>query len=122
MSPEWQTAWLEACAELVSALEALPAGASALAYLYARLGFDAGCIMHALRTEGLSWGTYQDAMTSKDFGQWHCNAHSNNLVVVAENAISSDKPGGEVSKNLQKILSLFIFFLFFPFLKERETN
>ena len=34
---------------------------------------------------GISWGTYVDAMCFD--GQWHCNAHTNNLVVLSEEQV-----------------------------------
>lgn len=44
-------------------------------------------ILVALRRSGLhdkrvSWGTYQDALCRSDLDEWHCNAHSNNLVLL----------------------------------------
>ena len=93
MPPAWVALWT---ASLASARDALAATSNAhtsvLAYMYARLGYDAGCIMRALRADGLSWGTYQDQMTNKANGEWHCNAHSNNLVIVAPGAIDADSP------------------------------
>jgi hypothetical protein len=93
MSEEWAGLWASSCQQLSSCLAQLQPGASALAYLYARLGYDAGCIMAALQRAGLSWGTYQDAMTDKLNGGFHCNAHSNNLVVVAEGAVPAGSAG-----------------------------
>jgi hypothetical protein len=61
-----------------------------LAYLFSRFGYDAGKIAGTLHSNGINWGTYQDAMTRKDLGEWHCNAHSNNLVVLSENKGSSN--------------------------------
>ena len=69
--------------------------ASVLAYLHGRLGYDAGCIVRALHAAGLSWGTYQDAMCKPGWGDWHCNAHSNNLVVVAEGHVPAGAPGAQ---------------------------
>ena len=34
-----------------------------------------------------SWGTYQDALCHE--GQWHCNAHSNNMVVLDPREVAS---------------------------------
>jgi len=95
MGAEWAAQWDRSAAELAAALAVLPEGASALAYLHARLGFDAGCIVRALHAAGLSWGTYQDAMCRPGMGDWHCNAHSNNLVVVAEGLVPPGAPGAQ---------------------------
>ena len=93
MDGEQAELWDKSVADLEGALAALPSEASALAYLHARLGYDVGCIVRALHEAGISWGTYQDAMCVPGRGDWHCNAHSNNLVVVAEGAVPPGKPG-----------------------------
>ena len=93
MDAEWAALWQAGTAELAAALAALPGDASALAYLHARLGYDAGCIVKGLHDAGLSWGTYQDAMCNKAYADWHCNAHSNNLMVVAEGAVAAGAQG-----------------------------
>lgn len=54
-----------------------PGVPSMLAYVYWRVGFEAGEFLRALHAADLSWGTYPDAMGV------HCNAHVNNLVAVA---------------------------------------
>jgi hypothetical protein len=84
MGARWERVWREELRGAEAALDALPAGASALAYLHARLGFDAGCSLRALHDSGLSWGTYWDKMCHPS--QWHNNSHANNFVVVPEGA------------------------------------
>ena len=91
---QWAEAWAAGVGEAAGALAALPQGASALAYLYARLGWDAGCIVRGLHEGGVCWGTYQDAMCARENADWHCNAHSNNLVVVAEGSVAAGARGG----------------------------
>ena len=60
-----------------------------LPYLYARIGFECGRFAHLLhRVCGVSWGTYADAMCHDS--QLHCNAHSNNMVLVPERQASDD--------------------------------
>eukprot|EP01090_Pellita_catalonica_P007626 TRINITY_DN18214_c0_g1_i1.p1 TRINITY_DN18214_c0_g1~~TRINITY_DN18214_c0_g1_i1.p1 ORF type:complete len:508 (+),score=85.94 TRINITY_DN18214_c0_g1_i1:3-1526(+) len=49
-----------------------------LGYLYYRFGHEIGTIMRLLRANDISWGTYFDKLGI------HCNAHSNNLVLVNE--------------------------------------
>jgi hypothetical protein len=93
MDSEYRAAWEAGVGELAGALAALPPGASALAYLFSRLGYDAGCIVRGLHAAGLSWGTYQDGMCNRAMAVWHCNAHSNNLVVVAEGSVPAGAPG-----------------------------
>jgi len=56
---------------------------SVLGYLYSRLGSDCGKIMRGMHDMRVSWGTYQDALCVAD-SQWHCNAHANNVVVLAD--------------------------------------
>lgn len=83
MSPDWQRRWCDACDELGSLLAASPHCAScALPHLFATLGHECGRFLRALHAEGVSWGTYQDTMCHD--GQWHCNAHSNNFVLLAQ--------------------------------------
>ena len=74
MLPRWRAAWVEACGALSAALTSarakadggsMSAGApvsSALAYLFSRVGYDAGRILRGLHAAKTSWGTYQDAM------------------------------------------------------------
>jgi hypothetical protein len=83
MSPDWQRRWCDACDELGSLLAASPHCAScALPHLFATLGHECGRLLRALHAEGVSWGTYQDTMCHD--GQWHCNAHSNNFVLLPQ--------------------------------------
>jgi hypothetical protein len=53
-----------------------------LSYLYSRCGYDCGLILSSMHSQRISWGTYQDSMCRRDFDEWHCNAHVNNLVVI----------------------------------------
>lgn len=55
-----------------------------LAYLYAQIGAECGRFLRALHNERISWSTYQDEMCRRDLDEWHCNAHSNNMVVLQE--------------------------------------
>ena len=54
-----------------------------LGYLFSRLGSDCGRIMKGMHDARVSWGTYQDEICI-DASQWHCNAHANNVVILAE--------------------------------------
>lgn len=49
-------------------------------YAYWRIGFECGQFLAALHDEGTSWGTFSDALCHE--GQLHCNAHSNNFVLL----------------------------------------
>jgi hypothetical protein len=107
MSPQWVPLWEEACIQLGNALEGVrssqgatplsstPSSGSVLAYLFSRLGYDAGCIIRGMHGSGMNWGTYQDAMCNVSAGAFHCNAHSNNLVVVAPPLPVAEGKGGE---------------------------
>jgi hypothetical protein len=94
----WATAWRETCDCLQLRLKRLQqrreAGETnlpaALAYLYARIGFECGRFLHVLHRQcGVSWGTYQDAMCHES--QMHCNAHSNNMVLIPESEESNEQ-------------------------------
>jgi hypothetical protein len=61
-----------------------PGLSSVLVYLFSRCGFDAGRVLRGMHSRRVSWGTYQDEMCRVDLDEWHCNAHSNNLVVLPE--------------------------------------
>eukprot|EP00929_Paragymnodinium_shiwhaense_P082209 TRINITY_DN43257_c0_g1_i1.p1 TRINITY_DN43257_c0_g1~~TRINITY_DN43257_c0_g1_i1.p1 ORF type:complete len:590 (+),score=114.02 TRINITY_DN43257_c0_g1_i1:85-1770(+) len=81
----WSAAWRQACEELSAALTKLKArgSPSVLAYLYSRLGYECGRFARGLhKTCGMSWGTYADALCYNEWGQLHCNAHANNMVVL----------------------------------------
>jgi hypothetical protein len=39
--------------------------------------------MKGMHDARVSWGTYQDEICI-DASQWHCNAHANNVVILAE--------------------------------------
>ena len=83
MSPDWQRRWCAACNELRSLLAGHPHCAQrVLPHLFGTLGRECGRFLRALHAEGVSWGTYQDTMCHD--GQWHCNAHSNNFVLLPE--------------------------------------
>jgi hypothetical protein len=45
-----------------------------------RFGWEAGQLLRLLHDKNISWGTYVDEMGT------HCNAHSNNLVLLPEKA------------------------------------
>lgn len=95
MSDYWLQQWQVCVKDYNNALEVAHASnESVLAYLFSRFGYDSGKIAGTLHSNGINWGTYQDAMTRKDLGEWHCNAHSNNLVVLSEknNGSSKERP------------------------------
>ena len=81
----WAEAWEMACTKVSeNAAKLAKSGSkreSVLVYLYSRLGFECGRFLRLLHAENTSWGTYQDAICHPS--QWHCNAHANNLVVLA---------------------------------------
>ena len=47
-----------------------------IAYIYDRLGAEAGAFLRVFHNNKISWGTYRDDLAA------HCNAHGNNLVVL----------------------------------------
>jgi hypothetical protein len=103
MDPRWLPVWTRACTSLKQKLESLNAkgcSTSVLGYLFSRIGYDCGRIMRGLHKNRVSWGTYQDEMCRRDFGEWHCNAHSNNVVLLKEN------PGGCTKENYVGFLDL----------------
>ncbi len=83
MDATWAAAWGAALRDAARALARLPPGASALAYLFARLGHDAGAALRALHDGGIVWGTYTDKLSA---GTIHNNSHTNNFVVLPEGA------------------------------------
>jgi len=93
MTAQWEIIWRDACRELELALTGLPAGSSLLAYTFSRLGADAGSVLRGMHDAGINWGTYQDAMCHVEYGQYHCNAHSNNLVLVSPTTLTDDDEG-----------------------------
>ena len=68
-------------------------GGSVLGYLFGRLGRDCGRFLRELHAMRISWGTYQDQMCRRDFDEWHCNAHANNMVLLPEAEVG-DTVGG----------------------------
>ena len=82
MTPEWSELWEKTTDELRERLEAAGGGEAVLSYLYSRMGHDCGRFIGELHKLKISWGTYQDEMCFD--GQWHCNAHANNMVLLAE--------------------------------------
>ena len=89
MLPEWAGLWARCCAQLADAAAKLPPGRNLLAYLYSRIGVDAGTCIRGLHNAGICWGTYQDFLGS------HCNAHANNLLLLPPTAIPGDEPGSK---------------------------
>eukprot|EP00658_Telonema_sp_P-2_P021113 TRINITY_DN1838_c0_g2_i1.p1 TRINITY_DN1838_c0_g2~~TRINITY_DN1838_c0_g2_i1.p1 ORF type:complete len:574 (-),score=138.39 TRINITY_DN1838_c0_g2_i1:231-1952(-) len=91
MSPEWKQLW-STTVEEYNALAGLPEGeggtGSALVYLYNRIGNDCGRIIRAMHDDRVSWGTYQDTLCFD--GQWHCNAHANNVMILDEQSAPPD--------------------------------
>jgi len=47
--------------------------------IYARIGYEAGKIKRCLQDANINWGTYIDRQVD-----YHCNAHSNNLVILPQ--------------------------------------
>lgn len=97
----WSHVWKETCESLDSILKSLQSNNNnnkqqqrqgmlnaqkkpnnILTYLFSRIGYDCGKFMRGLHDMKASWGTYQDALCRP--GQWHCNAHANNVVVLPE--------------------------------------
>uniref|UniRef100_A0A7S1VXK2 Uncharacterized protein n=1 Tax=Ditylum brightwellii TaxID=49249 RepID=A0A7S1VXK2_9STRA len=83
----WNKVWKENCENLSKCLSKLKEDApnrkpAILTYLFSRIGYDCGKFMRSLHAMKTSWGTYQDAMCRE--GQWHCNAHANNMVLIPE--------------------------------------
>ena len=101
MASKWQARFELACAAYEAALAELrasgPPDASVLGYVYARIGHECGRLLRTMHDAGYSWGTYQDAMCFD--GQWHCNAHSNNVILLSEREAAraaASTPGAEL--------------------------
>ncbi|GAB5360400.1 hypothetical protein AAMO2058_000624600 [Amorphochlora amoebiformis] len=82
-SKAWEKIWKASMTELKEYYD--KGGKPLLPYLYYRFGYECGRIQRALTDRGISWGTYQDPLG------YHCNAHANNLVLLAENAASHNE-------------------------------
>jgi hypothetical protein len=52
-----------------------------VARLYARIGWEVGRVLAALHRSGFLWGTFMDHSRAEP----HCNAHTNNMIVLMEN-------------------------------------
>lgn len=108
MDPKWQTQWKTICGTLqekISAAAAAKDGSGSsggggadgqpagdpLSYLFSRIGYDCGRVARGLHTNRVSWGTYQDEMCRRDFGEFHCNAHSNNVVLLEEDLARGER-------------------------------
>lgn len=65
--------WKERVTKIQSLMRLHP---NVLAYLYWRLGREAGTIQRLLHQHHISWGTYVDVLGT------HCNSHPNNFVVL----------------------------------------
>jgi len=91
MAAEWVPLWKQYATEYNALLDSCSNSGKVLGYLFSRFGNDAGRIMRAMHDVRVSWGTYQDAMCYD--GQWHCNAHANNVTILDESvAPSADHP------------------------------
>ena len=78
----WHKPWHDTCTELNERLTRIGRTRSVLQYVFSRLGFECGRFARLLHFNcQVSWGTYQDAICHPS--QWHCNAHCNNMVVLA---------------------------------------
>ena len=98
MAPEWRRRWRAACDHLAAVLAASPPHSAerALPYLYATIGRECGAFLRALHAAGASWGTYQDTMCHE--GQWHCNAHSNNFVLIPPEEATPPPPQRQLQR------------------------
>jgi len=89
MGDDWKPLWDETVRSLASALQALRTSnnnmpQSVLGYLFWHIGRDCGRFLRELHRLQISWGTYQDEMCRRDYDEWHCNAHANNVVLLPE--------------------------------------
>jgi hypothetical protein len=76
-SEELRAVWEECCGVLSAFHEARP-GVCVIGELYHKLGYDCGVVMRVMQDAKISWGTYTDKIGT------HCNAHSNNMLVMSE--------------------------------------
>jgi hypothetical protein len=108
--PRFQTLWETSSRQLTANLALVVARqhelrttgwpCSILAYVYWRFGREVGTKMRLLREARICWGTYQDAMGM------HCNAHTNNLVLLPERVMSGDHKGRSVTQDAQFLAML----------------
>ena len=56
MTAQWAELWRRCCDEFRAALATVPPTRSLLAYVYARLGADAGACIRGLHNAGINWG------------------------------------------------------------------
>lgn len=82
MNEQWQCLW-DTCVRQYNECLGRVGKKSVLGYLFSRIGNDCGKILKGMHDARVSWGTYQDEICIDD-SQWHCNAHANNVVVLAE--------------------------------------
>mmetsp|Transcript_17939 Transcript_17939/g.29688 ORF Transcript_17939/g.29688 Transcript_17939/m.29688 type:complete len:581 (+) Transcript_17939:31-1773(+) len=81
--PAWAKLWTKCQKVLEEHYSKAPnatTAAALLPYIYYRFGYECGTIQRAMTDNGVSWGTYEDPLG------YHCNAHANNLVLLAEDA------------------------------------
>ena len=92
MDSRWNKKWAEISSRLDNKLKEMKLKSnsrSVLPYLFSRLGYDCGRFMSVLHNRcKTSWGTYQDSLCHE--GQWHCNAHSNNMVVLDPRNVANE--------------------------------
>lgn len=86
--PIWESLWknLLAFGETEKAKEV-----NIFGYVVWRLGWECGTLLRRLQGKGISWGTYKDKMGT------HCNAHANNMVVIAPHSPSTNSNGSNTS-------------------------
>jgi len=122
MSDKWKVEWASTCRQLQSHLDRIRSGrgnvSTVLAYLYSRIGFDAGRVLRGMHSIGYSWGTYQDAMCRKEFDEWHCNAHANNFVIIPDTHFPADHPS---KQSILSFLDLDMAFSRDTFISEEGT-
>ena len=99
MADNWKALWDATAASLAATLEIIKGRRTdgeenskaqgstcktVLGYLFWHLGRDCGRFLRELHELRISWGTYQDEMCRRDYDEWHCNAHANNVVLLTE--------------------------------------